>query len=92
MTIIRATKKPVTVDAVLWDKTSKAQKSMRDFVPPDQRRTDYSECDLGECPELYIVTLEGEMHVSKGDYVIKGVQGEFYLRKPDTFKATYDKC
>ncbi len=90
MSIIRATKKPIVIEAVLWDKTGKAQKSMGDFVPSDQRRTDYSECDLGECPELYIVTLEGEMHVSKGDYVIKGVQGEFYPCKPEIFNETYN--
>jgi hypothetical protein len=40
--------------------------------------------------ELHIVTLEGEMHVSVGDWVIKGVAGEFYPCKPDIFEATYE--
>ena len=40
--------------------------------------------------ELYIHTLEGEMHVSVGDWVIKGIKGEFYLCKPDIFEATYE--
>lgn len=39
--------------------------------------------------DLYIITLEGVMHVSSGDYVIQGVQGEFYPCKPDIFNQTY---
>jgi len=38
-----------------------------------------------------IPTLEGVMHVRVGDYVIKGIKGEFYPCKPDIFEATYDK-
>jgi len=38
----------------------------------------------------YIVTLEGKMLVSLGDFIIKGVKGEFYPCKPDIFYATYD--
>lgn len=37
-----------------------------------------------------IVTLEGNMIVSDGDYIIKGVNGEFYPCKPDIFEKTYD--
>ncbi|MBG9603942.1 hypothetical protein ABE25_17820 [Cytobacillus firmus] len=40
--------------------------------------------------KLFIVTLEGNMEVALGDYVIKGVQGEFYPCKPDIFRATYE--
>ena len=40
---------------------------------------------------ISIKTLEGTMTASIGDYVIKGVKGEFYLCKPDIFEATYDK-
>lgn len=40
--------------------------------------------------ELYIKTLEGKMHVSYGDYVIQGVNGELYPCKPDIFEKTYD--
>lgn len=40
---------------------------------------------------LYIVTLEGNMRVSDGDYIIRGVQGEFYPCKPDIFEATYEE-
>lgn len=40
--------------------------------------------------ELYIMTLEGEHHVSVGDYIIQGVQGELYPCKPDIFEQTYE--
>ncbi|WP_217649208.1 hypothetical protein [Yersinia ruckeri] len=41
--------------------------------------------------ELKIHTLEGVMTASKGDWIIKGVKGEFYPCKPDIFAATYDQ-
>lgn len=37
-----------------------------------------------------IPTLEGDMNVSEGDWVIKGVNGEFYPCKPDIFEKTYE--
>jgi hypothetical protein len=37
-----------------------------------------------------IPTLEGVMRANLGDYIIRGVQGEFYPCKPDIFDATYD--
>jgi hypothetical protein len=39
---------------------------------------------------LDIVTLEGVMRASAGDWVIRGVQGEFYPCKPDIFLGTYE--
>ena len=39
---------------------------------------------------LAIGTLEGTMHARLGDYIIKGVAGEFYPCKPDIFIATYE--
>ena len=39
---------------------------------------------------MKIPTLEGEMAASIGDYIIKGIQGEFYPCKPDIFEATYE--
>jgi hypothetical protein len=40
--------------------------------------------------EVVIATLEGAMHASPGDWIIRGVQGEFYPCKPDIFAATYE--
>jgi len=39
---------------------------------------------------LEVRTLEGPLHISAGDYVIKGVKGEFYPCKPDIFVAIYE--
>jgi hypothetical protein len=50
-------------------------------VPGDETNTN----------ELYIQTLEGEMTVQIGDFIIQGVKGELYPCKPDIFEATYDK-
>lgn len=49
----------------------------------------YSGChQIG--PHISIPTLEGVMAARPGDYVIRGVQGEFYPCKPDIFAATYE--
>lgn len=42
-------------------------------------------------PNLIIVTLEGDMLCSINDFIIKGVEGEFYPCKPDIFWKTYDE-
>lgn len=39
---------------------------------------------------IKIKTLEGTMTANKGDWIIKGVKGEFYPCKPDIFEATYE--
>ena len=41
--------------------------------------------------EMEIETLEGTMKADKGDFIIRGVQGELYPCKPDIFYATYEK-
>jgi len=48
--------------------------------------------DLGEHPDggLVIATLEGAMRASIGDFIIKGVNGEFYPCKSDIFAKTYE--
>lgn len=47
-------------------------------------------CFVDDDNELAIRTLEGTMKVSVGDWVIRGVQGEYYPCKPDIFAATYE--
>lgn len=63
---------------------------------PDQVEGDDSTPDKGWYIDpatggLMIRTLEGDMCVSPGDYVIRGVQGEFYPCKPGIFETTYDE-
>jgi hypothetical protein len=77
-------KKPVVIEAVQYD--GKNFFAIRDFVG------DKLEIRQGHKAgwRLFIRTLEGDMEVSVGDYVIKGVQGEFYPCKPDIFVETYE--
>jgi len=51
----------------------------------------YDEKDGEVVADLFIHTLEGDMHASKGDYIIKGIKGEFYPCKPDVFTKTYEE-
>ena len=51
-------------------------------------------CGVGNPNEkvwIEIETLEGIMRASYGDFIIKGIQGEFYPCKPDIFAATYEE-
>lgn len=49
-------------------------------------------CDFEMHGGLVVIkTLEGAMTAQFGDYIIKGVQGEFYPCKPDIFEQTYEK-
>lgn len=50
--------------------------------------------EVGKGPlivSLFIDTLEGRMKVSPGDYIIKGLQGEFYPCKTDIFNQKYEE-
>lgn len=49
-------------------------------------------CQTYDKTYLYVVTLEGEMQVSPGDYVVMGVVGEFYPVKPPAFYAGFDRA
>ena len=76
-------KKPVEVEAVQW--TGKNLKQIADFLGrwPFPRKYVPS--------QIAIERLEGTMHASVGDYIIKGVNGEFYPCKPDIFEKTYER-
>lgn len=78
-------KRPVTVRAVKW--TGDNFDEIREFVK-GQPLTLYKN-DFGFI-RLLIETLEGDMHVEVGDYIIQGVHGEYYPCKPDIFSETYE--
>lgn len=72
-------KKPVEIEAIQWTGTNIEE--VCGF---------YSDAVVLEnC--IIVKTLEGDMRANVGDYIIKGVKGEFYPCKPDIFEATYDK-
>ena len=78
-------KKPVVVEAVQW--TGDNRREIFDFCPLSYFNTDYETGNL----HLKVQTLEGTMEASVGDYIIKGIKGEFYPCKPDIFHLTYDE-
>ena len=91
-------KKPVEIEAVKW--TGDNHREMFNFLGgEDYKSTDYmfaigtnfyidwTKIEGG----LIIKTLEGEHIATIGDYIIKGVKGEYYPCKPDIFEITYEK-
>ena len=77
-------KKPVTIEAMQF--TQETADACANFVRCNKS---FSFDDEG-MPIMGIQTLEGVMTASFGDYIIKGVQGEFYPCKPDIFEQTYE--
>lgn len=81
-------KKPVVVEAVQFTDAEESILKLSE-LGLDPVRIDYADTDS---PILKIETLEGLMIAAKGDYIIKGVQGEFYPCKPDIFAETYEEA
>ena len=73
-------KKPVVIEAIQWDGVNIQE--IMDFVNTALKVHE---------GYLLIPTLEGIMQASEGDYIIKGVKGEFYPCKPDIFEKTYER-
>lgn len=83
-------KLPVVIDAVMFD--GKIQ-SIDGFMPYSdfEYRPGYRMPAGQAQPSATIKTLEGDMTAQVGDYIIKGVNGEFYPCKPGIFNKTYEK-
>ena len=73
-------KKPVEIEAIQFTKHNKDK--LIEFLGLSKE---------DNLEELIISTLEGDLKASYGDYIIKGVKGEFYPCKPDIFKETYEE-
>jgi len=79
--IRRYRKKPITIEAIQWTGDNMAEV------------THFGEgkCAVKHIKEIVLVsTLEGDMIANKGDYIIKGIAGEFYPCKEDIFTRTYE--
>ena len=79
-------KKPVVIEAVQFTDEPDRVIELQEFMNADLV-INYNEPDN---PKLKIATLEGVMDASIGDYIIKGVNNEFYPCKPDIFHKTYE--
>lgn len=82
-------KKPVMIEAVQF--TGSNHREVLSFVYPDLSEDAIVGAETMWLP-VVIETLEGDMTASPGDWIIKGVKGEFYPCKPDIFAATYSEC
>lgn len=85
-------KKPVVIEAMQLDGTQEAWESAIKFVGSAGGAFNghLGNDDKDRC-WFYIDTLEGQMTAYNGDWIIKGVKGEFYPCKPDIFAATYEQ-
>ena len=72
-------KKPIVIEAVHFDGNN--HRECHDFIEGNHDST---------VNYLNIKTLEGTMRVKRGDWIIKGVNGEFYPVKDDIFHLTYE--
>lgn len=95
MKVERFRKKPVEIEAIQWRGynledviafTGKHPKFDEWFSSWDE----YKEHVRDDSSIFKIFTLEGVMSATPGDWIIKGVQGEFYPCKPEIFEATYE--
>jgi hypothetical protein len=87
-------KKPVVIDAIKWNGLNLF--AVTEFISgtPDLKGVGSAYWDQYAnsiaLNGLRIQTLEGEMAADCGDWIIRGVKGEFYPCKPDIFEATYE--
>lgn len=80
-------KKPIVIEAVQyqWKEPDTFKEQARDAI------ADFMGSNITVVEdEILIETLEGEMYASRGDWIIKGVKGEFYPCKDEIFRMTYE--
>lgn len=82
-------KRPVVIEARQLDQMNAA--AIAAWCGGDMDRFETLDDDTDRWRGIAIPTLEGEMIASPGDFVIRGVQGEFYPCKSDIFAATYEE-
>ena len=82
----RFRKKPVEIEAVRW--TGRNYDDAEAFI---EGEFGYEELPDESGARVVIPTLEGHMRADPGDWIIRGVKGEFYPCKPDIFAATYEE-
>lgn len=84
-------KKPVVIWATRWDGTVEAGLEIINDFASEAVYVEYVASGGEVTPDRIVIpTLEGEMAASPGDFIIQGVNGEFYPCKPDIFEKTYE--
>ena len=92
---MRYRKKPVVIEALQW--TGENLHEVISFTGKHPKFNewfedwkDYANRVKADGDVFKILTLEGTMSANPGDWIIKGIKGEFYPCKPDIFAATYE--
>lgn len=79
-------KKPVEIDAMQLIDDLANHQAIANWINSNGGEASLSFADTW----MTIHTLEGDMRADLGDWIIRGVKGEFYPCKPDIFEATYE--
>lgn len=89
----RFVKKPVVIQAIRWDGNNVRELSefMGEKLSNGTLKRKFEIYGDTSNPDLVIFTLERDYHAAVGDWIIRGVQGEFYPCKPDIFEQTYEE-
>ncbi len=87
MNVKKYRKKPIVIEAIMWGGNFDAVKA---FCPIAVDNSFPGRIDVAK-DSITIPTLEGDHLADFGDYIIKGVKGEFYPCKPDIFELTYEE-
>lgn len=88
MTPMKYRKKPVVIDAIQFDGTPGGAVALFEkFDIPGAKFVPWGNLERGD---LSIPTLEGTMMAGRGDWIIRGTQGEFYPCKPKAFADTFE--
>jgi hypothetical protein len=80
-------KKPVVIEAVRYQPPTNCREV---WAFMGWSYSDSERCGCDATTPVYIKTLEGVMAANPGDWIIRGVKGEFYPCKPDVFEASYE--
>lgn len=97
--VVQYRKRPVVIEAMRFDGTKSSAAAICTWANDGDVNKGYEDPTItystrgdrpGEAFDMVIWTLEGDMTASPGDWIIKGVKGEFYPCKPDIFAATYE--
>ena len=80
-------KKPVVIEAIIWNGN---YDEVYEFMDADNNFGIVG-LDKDDVNILQIRTLEGIMNAQLGDYIIRGIKGEYYPCKPDIFEMTYEQ-
>ena len=79
-------KKPIPISALQW--TGDNLEEIKSFCTDENEK---EKCFTNN-KDLWIYTMEGQLMAKVGDFIIRGIAGEFYPCEQDIFRKSYDEC